>query len=78
MPDIDTLIVDLDALMDRIFEDPTLATPEDIELIIAKQRQYRAQIEGGAKPKKKAGASVEINLEALGLVAPKEPVKRRF
>lgn len=77
MSDIDQIIIDLDALMDRILEDPTLATPEDIEAVIAYQRQYRAGIEGGAKPKKKSTGAI-INLESLGLLAPTEPVKRRF
>lgn len=77
MSDINQLITDMDELMDRILEDPTLAKPEEIDLIIKHHRQYRAKIEGGEKPKK-AKSTVSLDLAQLGLVPQKEPIKRRI
>lgn len=75
--DINQTALDLDALMDRILEDPTIATPQDIDQVIAYQRKYRAQFEAGQKPKKAStGAKLDLNL--LGLMPAAETVKRRF
>lgn len=75
----------IDDIMAKIDEDPTLATKEDIDAIIAYQRQRRAQLEAGQKPKKAGadGPKVKIDLAALGLLKPKAapvitPGKRRF
>jgi hypothetical protein len=77
MTDINTVQSDLDTLMDRILEDPTIATPQDIDKIIALHRNYRARIEGGEKPKRES-KGVKLDLEQLGLKTPSEPIKRRI
>ena len=80
MPDdINQTVLELDDLMDRCLEDPTILVPADIDAIIAKQRKYRAQIEGGQKVKRASTKSTtSLDLTALGLLDAKEPVKRRM
>lgn len=58
--------------------DPLEMTPDDITSIIAYHRNNRANLELGVKPKKETGPKVELDLVALGLTKPKEPLKRRI
>lgn len=69
---------ELDLLMQRLSEDPSLATPEDIDTIITQQRKARANYESGVKPKKEGTSGVKLDLVALGLKKAPEPIKRRM
>ncbi|HXC61497.1 MAG TPA: hypothetical protein VNV63_02370 [Nitrospiria bacterium] len=79
MTPLDTLMESLDkrylGVMDN---DPLLAAPEDIDVIIAYHRRNRANSEAGIKPKKEAGPPVD--LVAMGLIKKTvaEPVRRRI
>lgn len=69
---------DLDELMSR---DPLSLSAQDIDAIIAYQRQARARREAGVKPKRgSAEPAKPLDLVALGLIpAPvKTTVKRRI
>ena len=58
-------------LDDLISRDPLDLSAQDIDAIIAMQRQYRARLEAGVKPKRGArtdAPKVSLDLAALGLV----------
>src|SRR5207253_5326650 len=59
-------------LDDLISRDPLDLSAQDIDAIIAMQRQYRARLEAGVKPKRGARAAdapkVSLDLAALGLI----------
>ncbi len=59
-------------LDDLISRDPLDLSAQDIDKIIAMQRQYRARLEAGVKPKRRARSAdapkVSLDLAALGLV----------
>lgn len=66
---------ELDSLMDK---DPLLLSTQDIDSIIAYQRQARANFEAGVKTKKAEGPKKKLDLLAMGLIKPAEPIKRRI
>jgi len=71
---------DLDELMDR---DPLQLSSQDIDKIIAYQRQYRSKLETGSLKGKKAKVEFKgkIDLSALlgaPAAAPVSTIKRRF
>lgn len=70
---------EIDELMNRICEDPALASGKDIDDLIAYHRKNRANAEAGIKPKKESGPKQKIDLAELGLVKAKpiEAFKRR-
>lgn len=67
---------ELDELMDL---DPLelSSRPGGIDAVIAYHRQRRADAEAGIKPKREQGPTKKIDLLALGLKKPSEPMKRR-
>ena len=69
-------MTDLDELMSK---DPLELSAQDIDDIIAYQRKFRAQREGGVKPKKGASDApkAKLDLAALGLIKKPEPMIRR-
>lgn len=71
---------EIDQLMARIEEDPTLCTAKDIDDVIAYQRRARAKFDsGGPKPKRgQSQPAAKVDLVSLGLVAEAPKVNRRF
>lgn len=70
----------INELMARLEEDPTLATPDDIDAIISFQRKARSNHELGIKgPKSAPGAKLaaEELLGKLGMTAAPTEIKRR-
>lgn len=55
--------------------DPLELSAQNIDEIILYQRKQRLAYQSGAKPRK--ASSEPIDLEALGLIAKAEPLKRR-
>ena len=74
---------ELDELMLRIADDPTMPQPGDIDKLIAYYRQKRADLAAGKKPAKAAGPKMSldsvINQLTIGQVEakPAPTVKRR-
>lgn len=65
----------IDELMDK---DPLLLTEQDLDKIVAYERQQRARFDSGVKPKKAAATPGSVNLaEKLGLAPKASPMKRR-
>jgi hypothetical protein len=70
----------INELMARLEEDPTLATPGDIDDIVAYQRKARSNHENGIKGPKSAPASkmaADELLGKLGMTAAPTEIKRR-
>jgi len=71
----------IDEVMRRLLEDPTLATPGDIDTLITYQRQQKANFDAGIKPTKRAGGKVNvdevpsISLQSIGMKKAPEPGK---
>lgn len=70
----------LDELMARIEEDPSLASPGDIDEVIAQQRKARANRELGIKPAKGDGNQVSAGelLKKIGMAPEPVVIKRRI
>lgn len=73
--EVQNSISELDRLMDA---DPLTLSDQDIDNIIAYQRQARANFDSGAKAKKVEGPKKKLDLLAMGMIKPPEPIKRRF
>lgn len=74
---------ELDLLMQRIADDPTLPQPGDIDKLIAYYRNKRADLASGKKPARSAGPKMSLdsvfNALTIGTseAKPKEQFKRR-
>jgi len=67
---------EIDFLMDL---DPLALAGTDggIDAIVQHMRNRRAMAEAGVKVKKETGPALKLDLSALGLKKPTEPIKRR-
>lgn len=73
---------ELDELMSRIADDPTLPLPGDIDKLIAYYRNKRADLASGKKPARAKSATISldsvVNKLTIGVEAkPVQPIKRR-
>lgn len=70
----------IDELMLRIEEDPSLASPGDIDEVIKLQRQARSNHELGIKPSKGDGPKIEASdlLKKIGMAPAPVKINRRI
>lgn len=52
---------ELDELMLRIADDPTIVAPEDIDAVIAYYRKKRADLASGKKPTRASGPKMSLD-----------------
>ena len=74
---------ELDELMLRIADDPTIVIPEDIDKVIAYYRKKRAELASGKKPPRSTQkVSMDSIMNAIAIGSPDKPaapaLKRRI